>query len=136
VDFGAGSNSSQILTVSAFAKATTVNGATIKFQLNSPGADGLLLAKLTVNNAANNGKFVLVNGSSGDVAPPAGTHPVFMVFSAAPVQPPQPVDDASHRYWRVTAGPTDFNTTFYNPLWHICEMELATVLHGPNIVFC
>lgn len=79
--------------------------------------------------------FSLFNGTVGDIAAPVGLKPVFMVFELPAAAPPTPVDHLPHRYWRLTAGPTDFNNSFYNLMWHVCAMELRTAADGggPNL---
>ena len=79
--------------------------------------------------------FSLFNGTVGDIAAPVGLKPVFMVFELPAAAPPTPVDHLPHRYWRLTAGPADFNNSFYNLMWHVCAMELRTAADGggPNL---
>lgn len=79
--------------------------------------------------------FSLFNGTVGDIAAPVGLQPVFMVFELLAAAPPPPADHSPHRYWRLIAGPADFNNSFYNLMWHVCAMELRTSADGsgPNL---
>jgi hypothetical protein len=144
VDFGStsdeGNNSSGSyhLSVSAVvARDAQGNGARVLFRLGSPEADAPLLAELTIPSDIGGGSsFQLVNGTPGTATSPTGIHVVFMVFDTPPPSPPPPQpDNKPHRFWRITAGPSDFNTSFYNPLWDVCELELrnAPWPAGPNL---
>lgn len=126
VDFGLGG---QYLEVVAYASGISY-GATIRFQLGSPDTAGQVLGTVVVPS---DGSFSLINGAVGGVPTPAGIHSVFMVFTFPPLPPVTPPDDKPHRYWRITAGPADFNTSFYNPLWHVCAMELRENSHATNL---
>ena len=118
VDFGKGGK-----TVGVVALAESMaDGATIRFQLGSPDASGQLLASLPLRAGA--AGWAVHNGTSGGVVAPAGIHSVFMVFQKPEVVPLVPVDDAPHRYWRLLATPSDFNNSFYNANWDVCQVEL------------
>ena len=143
VDFGQGG---QKVRVKAFAQGAA-GGATVKFQLGSPDASGQVLSSVVVPSTTDGARFLskgpeqawtsgwtLLNGTPGTVAAPPGVSTVFMVFDAAPPAPPAPPPDKNpHRYWRIMAEPGDFNNSFYNANWDLCELELRTSAHGPNL---
>ena len=118
VDFGAGG---QEVSVVALAKSAA-DGAQIRFQLGSPDASGELLASLHVPTSATT--FSVMNGTSAGLAAPAGVHSVFMVFNTPVAPPPPPPDDAPHRYWRLISFPGDFNHSFFNTNWDVCQIQL------------
>jgi hypothetical protein len=130
VDFGAGGHK-----VRAVALATSMSdGANVRFQLGSPDASGQLLASLPLR--AGGTGWAVSNGSAGDVVAPAGIHSVFMVFEKPEAPPPAPPDgSAPHRYWRLLATPGDFNHSFFNTNWDVCQMQLfgAPAGRGPNL---
>eukprot|EP00040_Diaphanoeca_grandis_P001923 m.20086 g.20086 ORF g.20086 m.20086 type:complete len:1168 (+) comp12740_c0_seq1:136-3639(+) len=147
IDFG---SEGGLLKVQAFVKSVS-GGANISFKLTSPDTSGTVLARLVIPAASNSidsnsmnstifmdtrtssatPGYALYNGTVGDVGSPTGIHPVFMVFeSAGSVPSPRPADNSPHRYWRLMAIPSDFNTSFYNANWHVCAMELRSSVAG------
>ena len=128
IDFGKGGQRLSVILMAA----GQGDGASIRFQLESPDDSGKLLASVLISA---NTAYAQYNGSSGDVAAPAGVHPVFMVFDHPATPPPVTPDHNPHRYWRLVAGSSDFNHSFYNTNWDVCEIELFYTINatGANL---
>ena len=141
VDFGGNPAATALRVV---VKATAFDdGVVIRFQLGSPDASGRLLSEVAVPAAGGAAAltttlpagYAVYNGSVCPGPAPTGIHPVFMVFRGLPKPKPTPPDSLPHRYWRLTAGPADFNTSFYNACWDVCSIELRANSSGagPNL---
>ena len=139
VDFGLGPPTVPLRVV-VFAAAHPGGGAKIRFQLGSPDTSGVLLSEVTLQATGLDSRldrvpsgFALYNGSVYAGSGPTGIHSVFMVFDKPPIPPPSPPDNRPHRYWRLIAGPDDFNTSFYNKGWDVCVIELRHNASGAGV---
>lgn len=145
VDFGNGTGGAgSAVSVRALAAAVP-SGAVVKFLVGAPDAAGKLVATVNIPPAGGTARgstgvnalpvgYSVLNGSSSGGSVPPGLHTVYMVFEAPKGSPPPPpADNAPHRYWRLIAGPDDFNSSFYNANWDVCAIELLTSPSGPNV---
>eukprot|EP00039_Didymoeca_costata_P021245 m.343908 g.343908 ORF g.343908 m.343908 type:complete len:1136 (-) comp23516_c0_seq1:322-3729(-) len=125
--------------IQVIVKAKSVaDGATIRFQLDSPDSDGLLLTTVNISATTNKNArnidllpqgYSMYNSSS--FAIPTGEHSLFMVYTLPHSQ--HPPDNNPHRYWRLLACDSDFNNSFYNKRWDVCSIELMTNRNGSNV---